>query len=114
MDCKHIVAGFVFLAAIIAAVPAFAADGTEHAGNPGEKLARGVVNATTGWMEVPKETARGDQEAGLPGLIGGLFKGVALGATRTAVGGLEIGTFLLPIPNRYEPILKPATVFDER
>ncbi len=114
MDRKHIVAAFVFLAAIVAAVPAFAADGTEHAGNPGEKLARGVVNATTGWLEVPKETARGAQEAGPPGLIGGLFKGVAMGVTRTVVGGVEIGTFLLPIPNGYEPILKPATVFDAR
>ena len=114
MDRKHIVAAFVFLAAIVAVVPAFAADGTEQAGNPGEKLARGVVNATTGWVEVPKETARGAQEAGPPGLIWGLFKGVALGVTRTVVGGVEIGTFMLPIPNGYEPILKPATVFDAR
>ena len=114
MDRKHIIAAFVFLAAIVAAAPAFAAEGTEHAGNPGEKLARGVVNATTGWVEVPKETARGAQEAGLPGLIGGLVKGVALGATRTVVGGVEIGTFMLPVPDRYEPILKPATVFEGR
>ena len=114
MDRKHIVAGFVILAAIVAAAPAFAAEGTDHAGNPGEKLARGVVNATTGWVEVPKQAAIGAQEAGPPGLIGGLFKGVVLGVTRTVVGGVEVGTFMLPAPDRYEPILKPATVFEGR
>ncbi len=68
----------------------------------------------TGWVEVPKQAALGAQEAGPPGLIGGLLKGVALGVTRTVVGGLEAGTFFLPIPDRYEPILKPATVFQGR
>ena len=114
MNRKHIVTGFALLAAILAATPAFAADGPAHAGNPGEKLARGVVNATTGWVEVPKQTAIGGQEAGVPGLIGGLFKGVALGATRTVVGGLEIATFWAPVPDRYEPMMKPATVFEGR
>ncbi len=114
MDRKHIVATFAILAAILAAVPAFAADGPEVAGNPGERLARGVMNATTGWVEVPKQTAIGSQEAGLPGLVAGLFKGVAMGVTRTAVGGLEIGTFWIPVPDRYEPVLKPATVFEGR
>lgn len=114
MERKHAVAAFAILATILAAAPAFAADGPEAAGNPGTKLARGIANATTGWVEVPKQTALGAQEAGIPGLVAGLFKGVALGATRTAVGGLEVGTFWLPFPDRYEPILKPATVFDAR
>lgn len=114
MDRKHIIIAFAILAAALAAAPAFAAEGPEHVGNPGEKLARGVVNITTGWVEVPKEAALGAQEAGPPGLIGGLFKGVALGVARTVVGAVEAGTFFLPIPDRYEPILKPATVFEGR
>jgi putative exosortase-associated protein (TIGR04073 family) len=114
MDRKHIVAGVVILVAALAAAPAFAAEGPDRIGNPGEKLARGVVNITTGWVEMPKQAALGAQEAGPPGLIGGLLKGVALGVTRTVVGGLEAGTFFLPIPDRYEPILKPATVFEGR
>ncbi len=114
MDRKQIVVALAILTAALAAAPAFAAGGPDHVGNPGEKLARGVVNITTGWVEVPKQAAIGAQEAGPPGLVGGLLKGVALGVTRTVVGGLEAGTFFLPIPERYEPILKPATVFDAR
>ncbi|HYB73029.1 MAG TPA: exosortase system-associated protein, TIGR04073 family [Candidatus Sulfotelmatobacter sp.] len=114
MERKQIIVGLAVLTAALTAAPAFAAEGPDHVGNPGEKLARGVVNITTGWVEVPKETALGVQEAGPPGLIGGLLKGVALGVARTAVGGLEVGTFFLPIPHGYEPILKPATVFDAR
>ncbi|HEY7676898.1 MAG TPA: exosortase system-associated protein, TIGR04073 family [Candidatus Methylomirabilis sp.] len=114
MDRKHAIAGFVILVAALTAAPAFAAEAPDHVGNPGEKLARGVVNITTGWVEVPKQAALGAREAGPPGLVGGLFKGVALGVARTVVGGLEAGTFFLPIPNRYEPILRPATVFQDR
>src|SRR5574341_2165724 len=98
MNRKHVVTGFVILAAVLAAVPAFAAGGPEGTGNPGTKLTRGVVNATTGWVEVPKQTALGGQETGVPGLVGGLFKGVALGVTRTVVGGLDVATFWAPIP----------------
>ena len=114
MDRKQIIGALAILTAALAAAPAFAAEGPYPVGNPGEKLARGLVNIATGWMEVPNQAALGAQEAGPPGLIGGLLKGVALGVARTAVGGLEAGTFFLPIPDRYEPILKPATVFDVR
>lgn len=114
MNRKHVVAGLIALVIAAGASPALADEPSEAAGNPGTKLVRGVVNASTGWMEVPVQTARGAEEAGLPGLIGGVFKGVGLGAARTVIGGFEIGTFLLPIPERYEPVIKPATVFDRK
>ena len=113
MNRKQIVAVLAILALTLGALPAFAGD-PDSAGNPGTKLARGIVNASTGWVEIPKETARGAEEAGLPGLIGGLLKGVTLGVVRTAVGGYEIGTFFLPIPDGYEPVLQPPTAFDGR
>ncbi len=78
---KHIVAGLVIVAATAAALPSFAED------NPATKLGRGLVNATTGWLEVPKQTAIGTQDAGFPGLIGGLFQGVAMGVARTVACG---------------------------
>lgn len=108
MSRKHIVAGLVILAAATAALPAFAED------NPATKLGRGVVNATTGWVEVPKQATLGAQEAGLPGLFGGLFQGLAQGIARTVAGGYEVGSFWAPIPDRYEPVMKPATVFEGR
>ena len=114
MQRKHIVAALVILAAVFAALPAFAMDGAEYAQGAGTKLGRGVVHGATGWVEVPKQTILGGQEDGVPGLIGGFFKGVAMGVARTLTGGFEIVTFWAPVPERFEPVMKPATVFEGR
>lgn len=111
---NHIVIGLVTLATLFAVLPAFAQNGNGYAASPATKLGRGVVNATTGWVEVPKQTIIGAQEAGVPGFFGGIFQGVAMGVTRTLVGGYEIGTFWAPVPEGFEPVLKPHTVFDGR
>lgn len=114
MHRRHIAAALMILAAVFAALPAFAMDGGDYAAGSGTKLGRGVVNGATGWMEVPKQTAIGGQEAGVPGVVGGFFKGVAMGVARTVVGAVEIATFWAPVPERFEPALKPATVFEDR
>ncbi len=114
MHRKHIVTALVILVALFAALPAFAMDGGEYAQGAGTKLGRGVVNGATGWVEVPKQTALGGQEAGVPGVLGGFFKGVAMGVARTVTGGFEIATFWAPVPDRFEPVMKPATVFEGR
>jgi len=108
MKHKHIVTALVTLATVCTALPAFAR-GPEYLADPDTQLARGVVNVATGWVEVPKQSAIGGQKAGGPGLLGGFFKGVALSATRTLVGGYEIATFWTP--THVEPMMKPATVF---
>ena len=113
MDRKRLVTALITLAALCAALPAFAA-GAEYFAGPDMKLARGVTNVTTGWVEIPKQTSFGSRQTGPPGAIGGFFKGVALGAARTVVGGYEVATFWAPIPERFEPVMKPATVFEGR
>lgn len=111
---KHIVIGLVTLATLFTELPASAQDGAVSTAGPATKLSRGVVNATTGWVEIPKQTIVGAQEAGVPGLVQGLFQGVALGVARTVAGGYEIATFWAPVPERFEPVMRPPTVFDAR
>lgn len=110
MDRKHIVAGLVILAISSSALPA-SADDPRFPTGPGAKLARGVVNAATGWVEVPKQTVISTQEVAFSNLIGGLFQGVLMGTARGLVGGYEIGSFLVPAPEQYGPLTGPPTVF---
>ena len=113
MNRTPIVAAAIALAIAFSGVPAFAADDPAHPENPATKLARGVTNTSFGWVEVPKQGALGSREAGLPGFIAGLAKGVGMGAGRTLVGAMEVGTFWAPIPEGYGPTLNPPTVFEK-
>lgn len=80
----------------------------------GVKLVRGVVNAATGWVEIPKQISLIWQESGPgPGSTWGLLKGVGFAVARTAVGAYEIVTFPAPIPEGYLPILEPEYVFTD-
>ena len=113
MNRTYVAAAAVALTIALSGVPAFAADDPAYPENPATKLARGVANASFGWVEVPEQGALGSQEAGLPGFIAGLAKGVGMGAGRTLAGAMEIGTFWAPIPEGYAPILNPPTVFEK-
>ncbi len=110
---KHIVASLtVAVAVLMAAVPAFAVDAGQYAAGAGTKLGRGVVNTVTGWGEIPAQTVIGSKEDGALGGVGGFFKGIGLGVARTLAGAFEIATFWAPVPERFEPVMQPATVFD--
>jgi putative exosortase-associated protein (TIGR04073 family) len=112
---KEIVVSFmVVVAVLMAAAPAFALDSGEYASGAGAKLGRGIVNTATGWGEIPKQTIVGSKESGVLGGVGCLFKGIGLGVARTLAGAFEIATFWVPIPDRFEPVMQPATVFDMR
>jgi putative exosortase-associated protein (TIGR04073 family) len=113
MNRTHIAAAAIALTTALSGVPAFAAEDPAPPENPATKLARGVANASFGWVEVSQQAALGSQQAGLPGFIAGLAKGVGTGAGRTLVGALEIGTFWAPIPEGHAPILNPPTVFEK-
>lgn len=114
MHRKRILAAIVMLASVFAALPAFASDAGDYVAGSGTKLGRGVVNGATGWAEVPKQTVIGGQDGGATGVVGGFFKGIGMGVARTAVGAYEIATFWAPVPERFEPVMKPATVFEGR
>jgi len=86
-----------------------------YAGDPIEKLGRGITNVATGWVEIPKEIGRNVEKSGdMAGLIVGSFKGIAKAIGRTVVGVYEVVTFLIPLPRRYEPVIEPAYVFETK
>lgn len=77
-----------------------------------KKLGRGVVNTFTGWIEVPKGIVDESKESNVfTGLTVGTIKGFGLGLVRTGAGIYEALTFPFPIPEGYEPIVKPEFVY---
>jgi len=89
--------------------------GLVYAGDPIQKLARGITNTATGWVEIPKEVGRNVEKSGdIAGLIVGPFKGIAKAIGRTVAGVYEVVTFFIPLPRRYEPVIEPAYVFETK
>lgn len=77
-----------------------------------KKLGRGVVNTFTGWLEIPKGVVDESKANNVfTGLTVGTIKGLGLGLVRTGAGIYEAITFPFPIPEGYEPIVKPEFVY---
>lgn len=84
---------------------------------PVKKLARGMVNAATGWLELPSHVMRTTEtEGSLAALSTGLVKGMWAGAHRTVLGMYEVftcGVSNFPpqrVRDPYAPILEPEFV----
>ena len=87
---------------------------TCFAQDPAKKLARGVVNVLTGWVEIPKNIYDTSVEDNVfSGLTIGLAKGLGMAIVRTGAGVYEAITFPFPIPEEYAPVLEPEYVFSE-
>ncbi len=85
-----------------------------YAQDPAKKLARGVANVLTGWVELPKNIYETSVEENiLSGLTMGLAKGIGMTIVRTGAGVYETVTFPFPIPEDYQPVLEPEFVFSE-
>jgi len=79
--------------------------------NPMRKAARGAVNATLGWVEIPRQIVNTSKEKkGIGSILLSPFKGISLFVSRTAVGIFEISTFLIP---PYKPVINPEFIFSE-
>jgi putative exosortase-associated protein (TIGR04073 family) len=78
----------------------------------GKKLGRGIVNVSTGWVEIPKNIYDTTVESNpFLGITFGTLKGTGMSIVRTGAGAYDILTFLFPIPKDYMPLLKPEFVF---
>ncbi len=78
------------------------------------KLFRGIANAATGWMEIPKQMLLvGDTQGVGPALTWGFLKGIGYAVARSVVGGYEIATFPIPVPEDYRPIMQPEYVLSD-
>ena len=70
-----------------------------YAGNPIEKLGRGVANVAFRPMELlmkPVDTA--NERGNVAGITYGVFRGVAYTIARIGVGVADICTFFMPLP----------------
>jgi putative exosortase-associated protein (TIGR04073 family) len=86
----------------------------EVADGMGTKLARGVANFATGWVEIPKQIYYTTKEDGWgKGLAVGPFKGIVMMLVRTVSGAAEVLTFPVPYPGFYEPFFDPAYVWQK-
>ena len=104
---KFIVAIIVFQSFLSS--PIFAED-KEY--NPLDKFGRGATNVTLGLGEIPIQVMRETEESNIfYGMTTGLAVGFGRTVLRTAVGVYELGTFLIPYPLNYAPIMKPEHVF---
>lgn len=94
------------------AMPVMAAD--SYGENTAEKATRGGANILTGWLEVPKQIYQASREYNvLVGITFGTVNGVAHTVARTGAGVYETGTFLIPAPPDYEPVMEPEYVWNE-
>ena len=104
------------------AVTMFSAN-VSFAGDPIEKLGRGVANVAFGPLELLMKPYDVNQErGGIAALTYGVLKGVAYTVCREVVGVVDIVTFLAPLPGctddemdtgwGYGPIMRPAWVVD--
>ena len=96
-----IIAGLVFLSALPA-----------YAGNPAEKLGRGLANMGTSPLEVPKTMGKVQEEKGIvAGWTMGLIQGLVNTVKRAGVGIYEVVTFAITFPKDYGPILEDPEFF---
>lgn len=72
------------------------------------KFGRGFTNIVTGWTEVGVQTWRGAQEQGAAGAALGFGRGIAMIVLRTLAGVYEVATFPVPLPENWEPPIKPG------
>jgi len=95
------------------------AGASEYDSSPIRKFWRGGANLLTGWMELPIQVSRVTEAEGtVAGVFVGFGKGLVFGLGRTAMGALEMVTFLLPnhtsdmgpAPDAYGPIIEPEFI----
>ena len=78
------------------------------------KLARGVTNVATGWLEFPKQIRLTYQEEGLAkGMTVGPLKGLGMTLVRTVSGAGEALTFFVAYPGFFDPFFDPPYVWQQ-
>lgn len=78
------------------------------------KLARGVTNVATGWLEFPKQIRMTYQDEGLAkAMTVGPLKGMGMTLVRTFSGAGEALTFFVAYPGFFDPFFDPAYVWEK-
>lgn len=104
--------GLVFVLAILCVSPVQAEEPANLETRISQKFVRGVVNLSTGWMEIPRQVYEvGQSEGWVTGVLRGPFDGIGMFFARTVAGVVEVATFPIPLPT-YQPILSPAYAWE--
>jgi putative exosortase-associated protein (TIGR04073 family) len=78
------------------------------------KLARGIANVATGWLELPKQIALTyHEEGGARAATVGTLKGIGMTVVRTVAGAGEAATFMVSYPGFFDPFLDPEYVWEK-
>jgi putative exosortase-associated protein (TIGR04073 family) len=75
------------------------------------KLMRGVTNAATSIVEIPKQSYLSIRDRGNVGYVVGPLKGFGMAIYRALIGTTETIFFLVPQPGYYDPMLEPEYVW---
>ncbi len=75
------------------------------------KLARGVTNAATCIVELPKQVYLTSRDRGAIGYAIGPLKGIGMTLYRAFAGVTETVLFLVPQPGYYDPMISPEFVW---
>jgi len=104
--------GLVLVLASMCVLPAQAEEPANLETQISQKFLRGVVNLSTGWMEIPRQVYEvGQNEGWVTGVLRGPFDGIGMFFARTVAGAVEVATFPVLLPP-YQPILSPAYVWE--
>ena len=94
---------FIFLLSIAA---------SGHCYGPVDKFRRGVCNMVTWPMEIPNRIEKvGEDSGAVEAATSGLLQGIVMSVFRLGVGFYEALFFIVPVPERYEPILNDPEFF---
>lgn len=78
--------------------------------NAGDKLTRGLVNFSTGWIELPKQIHQTSKESNpFAGILFGSIKGLGYSAARMGTGAFDSVTFAIPPYDK--PLIEPKYAF---
>lgn len=112
MSVKMWVLLAVLVASLVADAPAHADEPHALGDRISGKLIRGMVNLSTGWIEVPRQIYEvGTHEGWVRGLLRGPFDGIGMFFARTVAGVVETATFPVPLPT-YKPLLTPTYAWE--
>ncbi|MDD2898515.1 MAG: exosortase system-associated protein, TIGR04073 family [Desulfuromonadaceae bacterium] len=75
------------------------------------KLTRGVTNAVTSVVEIPKQTILTGRDMGAVGYVIGPIKGVGMFFYRGVIGVVETIFCMVPQPGYYDPMMEPEFVW---
>ena len=103
---KKSVAVFLIMLIVLSLV------GPAYCGGPLRKLGRGISNVITCPLEIPNRMGKTYSSSGLyESCTYGLIQGIVMTGFRMGVGLIEVATFLIPSPEKYEPVLSDPEFF---